>query len=233
MVIYQPDRGYCFNSDTIFLYDFISNFDIQGEVLDIGTGSGILALLIARDFPKARVSAIELQEHFVKMAKINAKANKKDINIYLGNFLHMIFERKFDILVTNPPFYHENVLRSKNEIVDKARYSEYLPLDDFLKKADAILKPKGKIIFCYDAKQLQRVLAKLDRYKFKAEIVRFIHPKISKEASLVMILAKKGSKSLNKILPPLIVFDEKGDYLPSTKAIFKKVGVHSIKCKIS
>jgi len=232
MVIYQPKEGYCYNSDTIFLYDFLTGFELKGEVLDIGTGSGILALLIARDYPKAKVSAIEMQEHFVQVANINAKANKKDIQIYFGDFLQMMFEKKFDYIVTNPPFYHTGVIRSQNERIDKARYSGHLPLEDFLKKSSEILKPRGSLIFCYDAKQLQSVLSKLERYQFKAEVIRFVHPNFKKGASLVMILARKNSKAMSRIVPPLIVFGEDGKYKESTQKIFKKVGVHSIKCVI-
>ena len=146
MVIYQPQSGYCYNSDTIFLYDFIRRFSIKGEVLDVGTGSGILALLIKRDFD-ANVSAVELQEEFVKYAKINAKANGLDIHIYFGNFLHMVFDKRFDFIVSNPPFYHQNVIRAKEKMVDIARYSGYLPIEDFFKKVAALLKPRGGFLF--------------------------------------------------------------------------------------
>ncbi|BAF70102.1 tRNA1(Val) (adenine(37)-N6)-methyltransferase [Nitratiruptor sp. SB155-2] len=232
MVIYQPNEGYCYNSDTIFLYDFIRNFEIKGEVLDVGTGSGILALLIKRDYPKASVNAIEIQERFVKMANINADANKKDINIYFGNFLHMVFEKRFDWIVSNPPFYHTEVLRSKNEMIDTARYAGHLPLDKFLKKANSLLKPRGSVLFCYDAKQIQSIMTLLHFYKFTIETMKFIHPKREKNASLVILQARKSSKSLCNILPPLIVFGEDGKYTQETNNIFKKVGVHSIKCDL-
>lgn len=231
MIIYQPLHGYCYNSDTIFLYDFISQFPIRGEVLDVGTGSGILAILIARDFKKAKVNAIEIQENFIQYAKINAKVNKKDINIYFGDFLHFAFEKKFDFIITNPPFYHKDVLRSKNKMLDIARYSAHLPLEQFLLKANRILKPKGALIFCYDAKQIQDIIYKLTIYKFTIEKIRYIHPKKEKGATLVMIYAKKSSNSLTNTLSPLIVF-ENGKYRSEVENIFKKVGVHSIKCEI-
>ncbi len=231
MIIYQPPKGYCYNSDTIFLYHFIRNFKLSGEVLDVGTGSGILALLVARDFPKAKVSAIEIQEHFVKYARINARANKKDITIYLGNFLHMVFSKKFSFIISNPPFYHKNVLRSQNEIIDKARYSGFLPLEEFFKKASSILAPRGMLLFCYDAKQIMDIISKLSLAKFNIEYMKFIHPNANKAASLVLIAARKSSKSLCEILPPLVVF-ENGEYREETKKIFQEVGVHSIKCLI-
>lgn len=231
MIIYQPLSGYCYNSDTIFLYDFISQFPIRGEVLDVGGGSGILALLVARDFKEAHVNIIEIQERFVQYAKINAKANKKDITIYFGDFLHMIFEKKFDFIISNPPFYHKDVLRSKNKMIDTARYCAHLPLEHFLQKANKILKPKGAVIFCYDAKQIQDIIYKLSKYKFTIEKMRFVHPHEQKAATLVMIYAKKSSKSLTQVQAPLVVFDN-GNYKQEIEEIFKRVGVHSIKCEI-
>ncbi|BCD68088.1 tRNA1(Val) (adenine(37)-N6)-methyltransferase [Nitratiruptor sp. YY09-18] len=230
MIIYQPQEGYCYNSDTIFLYNFILQFRLFGDVLDVGTGSGILALLIKRDF-HANVYAIEKQEKFVEYAKINTKANKLPIHLYLGDFLHMNFSHKFDFIISNPPFYHKDVIRSKNKMIDTARYSGHMPLEKFLQKANTILKPKGSLIFCYDAKQIQDIITKLTYYKFNLEVMQLVHPHKDKDATLVMIKAKKSSKSLTKILAPLIVF-ENGEYRPSTHAIFKRVGVHSIKCKV-
>jgi len=231
LIIYQPPKGYCYNSDTIFLYHFLRSLPVKGEVLDVGTGSGILALLIARDFPNARVSAIEVQERFVQYARINAQANKKDITIYFGDFLHMVFGKKFDFLVSNPPFYHKNVLRSQDKMVDRARYSGFLPLDEFFKKAGSILTPRGMLVFCYDAKQIMDIITKLEHNKFNIERMKFVHPNAQKAATLVLIAARKSSKALCRIDPPLIVF-ENGRYREETNEIFKEVGVHSIKCPI-
>jgi len=231
MVVYQPTEGYCYNSDTIFLYDFFSKLPVKGNVLDVGSGSGILALLTKRDFD-ANVSAVELQEEFVRYAKINAQANRLDIRIYMGDFLHMLFDRKFDFVLSNPPFYHKDVLRARNKMVDMARYSGYLPPEELIGKVGSILKPKGSFVFCYDAKQVSHILFLLKERKFNVERMRFVHPRATRSASLVMIHAKKGSKSLCETLPPLVVFEGE-HYSQEAKEIFKRVGVHSIKCKIS
>ncbi|WP_187648464.1 tRNA1(Val) (adenine(37)-N6)-methyltransferase [Nitrosophilus labii] len=230
MIIYQPSDGYCYNSDTIFLYDFLRNFKIKGNILDIGSGSGVLGLLVARDFP-VNLSAVEKQDKMVFFTNLNAKVNGIDIDVKVGDFQNIEFEKKFDFLISNPPFYHENVIRSKKEEIDISRYVMYLPLEDMLKKTNKILKPKGALIFCYDAKQLQRLISLLSKYKFTVEAIKFIHPKKDKEANLVMIYAKKSSKSLCKVFPPLIVFED-GEYTKEAMKAFEKAGVHSIKCKI-
>ncbi|NPA04256.1 MAG: methyltransferase [Epsilonproteobacteria bacterium] len=231
MVIYQPLKGYCYNSDTIFFYDFLKEFPLKGDILDVGTGSGILALLVARDFKKVKVSAIELQDHFFNYAKINAKANNLKIEVLKGDFLTFQFGKKFDFLISNPPFYHKNVLRSQDATLDKARYSGFLPLEEFIKKANTLLKPRGGLFFCYDAKQIMDIIAILKEKKFNLEALKFVHPNRFKEASLVMVFAKKSSKSLCKTLPPLTVFEGE-KYALTTEEIFKKVGVHSIKCQL-
>ena len=230
MIIYQPLEGYCYNSDTIFLYDFITNFRLKGDVLDIGSGSGILGLMVARDFD-VNLHAVEKQELMANYTKLNAKVNNIDIDLRVGDFQRIVFEKKFDFLISNPPFYHENVLRSKKKELDISRFSMYLPFEEMLKKANTILKPRGAIIFCYDAKQTQKLVTGLSNFKFNIEAMKFIHPKKDKDASLVMIYAKKSSKSLAKIFPPLIVF-EYDRYSKEAMSAFKKAGVHSIKCKI-
>ncbi|WP_281950851.1 tRNA1(Val) (adenine(37)-N6)-methyltransferase [Nitrosophilus kaiyonis] len=230
MIIYQPIDGYCYNSDTIFLYDFLTNFNIKGNVLDIGSGSGILGLLVAKD-KKINLSAVEIQEFMANYTKINAKANKIEIDLKVGNFLDLEFDKKFDFLISNPPFYHENVLRSKKKELDISRFSKNLPFEEILKKANRILKPRGSFIFCYDAKQIQKIVYFLTNYKYNIEAIKFVHPKKEKEANLVMIYAKKGSKTLTKIFPPLIVFED-SKYTKEALEAFKKAGVHSIKCAI-
>jgi len=230
LIIYQPFDGYCYNSDTIFLYDFITNFKLKGDVLDIGSGSGVLGLLVARDYP-VRLSAIEKQEKMAYFTNINAKANRIDINLKVGDFQNIDFEKKFDFLISNPPFYHENVIRSKKKEIDISRYAKYLPFEEILKKANKILKPKGAFIFCYDAKQIQKLIYLLSLYKFNIEVIKFIHPKKDKESNLVMMYTKKSSKSLAKIFPPLIVFED-GKYSDEALKAFERAGVYSIKCKI-
>jgi len=76
MLLYQPESGYCYNSDSIFLYDFIDSFKPKGRVLDVGAGCGVLGLLVARDNKKVKLEAVEKQEPFIHYAQTNARVNK-------------------------------------------------------------------------------------------------------------------------------------------------------------
>ena len=237
MVLYQPTNGYCYNSDTHFLYNFIvENLkkykNIKGEVLDIGSGSGILGLLVSKDFEKVKLNQCEIQNMFQFFTKKNSEINNINSKLYEGSFIDIEFEKKFDICISNPPFYHSDVIKSDNESLKIARYNDSLPLEIFIKKTATILNSEGKFFFCYDVKQIIQILFLLNKYKFNLESLQFVHPKNSKDATLILVYAKRNSKSLTKILKPLIVFDENGDFTLEVQEIYKKSSTHSIKVDI-
>ncbi len=230
MKLYQPELGYCYNSDSLFLYDFISKFSPKGELLDVGAGCGIIGLLLGRDF-EVSVEAVEKQEILAKYAKKNAKENGVDFKLYEGDFLAMDEEKKYDYIVSNPPFYHDGVQKSSNVMIHTARYNEHLPLESFFRKVARLLKPHSHFLFCYDPSQFGIIAATLEKVKLKMVDVRFVYPRQNKKASLVMIHARNNSKSLCTIHPPLFAF-EGDDFSSEAKAIYKKCATESIKCKI-
>lgn len=231
MILYQPNSGYCYNSDSIFLYDFISSFKPKGMVLDVGSGCGVVGLLVARDNEKVELEAVEKQDTFVEYATINARVNKIDYKIHKKDFLELDEDVKYDYIISNPPFYHDGVTKSQNESLFHARYNINLPMDKFFKKVSRVLKPNSHFIFCYDASQFGTICAELDKVKMRAVDVQFIHPKIDRVASLVMVHARNGSKSLMKIWPPFISFEGE-EFSKQAKDIYKKARTQSIKCQI-
>ncbi len=229
MLLYQPNEGYCYNSDSIFLYDFINSFHPKGRVLDVGAGCGVVGLLVARDNKKIALEAVEKQDIFVEYATINARVNKIDYKIYKCDFLELDEEVKYDYIISNPPFYHDGASRSENEMLFHARYNVHLPLKDFFKKISKLLKPNSHFIFCYDPSQFGLICAELERVKLRVVDVQFVHPKIDKKASLVMLHVRNGSKSLMNVWPPFVSFD--GDaFSVHAQNIYKKASTQSIKC---
>ena len=228
MYLYQPSSGYAYNSDSIFLYDFISQFKPKGKLLDVGCGVGIISLLLTRDFPIETV-IVDKQEIMLKYAKHNFFLNNLEVIAHLSDFQEFQENTKFDFIVSNPPFYDSNVIQSKNEHLNIARYAHHLPIDKFIQKVRKLLKPRGYFIFCYDAKQIDKLLYTLKKEKINPEHIRFVHSKIDRESKLVMIVARLNSKSLTKILPPLIVFNEKSVYNREAKKAFEKARTQSIK----
>lgn len=228
MYLYQPTSGYCYNSDSIFLYDFIASFKPKGELLDVGCGVGIISLLLSRDF-NISTSIIDKQEVMLDYAKRNFSLNGLEVKAHLGDFSELKTEDRFDYIVSNPPFYDPRVTQSENSHLNIARYAHHLPIEAFVKSVKSYLKPKGWFIFCYDAKQIDILMQYLKEYGINPEKVQFLHSKIDRESKLVMIAARNNSKSMTTILPPKIVFDDNDNYFPWAEQAFKKANTHSIK----
>jgi len=148
-----------------------------------------------------------------------------------GDFLELAEDVKYDYIISNPPFYHDGASRSEDEMLFNARYNINLPIKDFFKKVSRVLKPQSHFIFCYDASQFGLICAELDKVNLRVIDVQFVHPKIDKKASLVMIHARNGSKSLMKVWEPFISF-EGNEVSQKAEAIYKKAKTQSIKCLI-
>jgi len=226
LILYQPKNGYCYNSDTMFLYDFISKFNIKGTVLEVGGGCGVLGLLIKRDFPKIDLTIIEKQKIMAEFINKNLKENALSAEVIEGDFLEYQFNKRFDFVISNPPFYNGS-LKSENEIKKIARYEEFLPMREFFEKVNNILFERGEFIFCYDAKRVDDIIKNMPK-PLKITDLRFMYPRINKNASLVMIRAKRHSKSAVTTHSPLIGF-EGDEYSNEAKNIYKKAKTESIK----
>lgn len=228
MFLYQPTSGYCYNSDSIFLYDFIASFKPKGKLLDVGCGVGIISLLLTRDF-KIQTSIIDKQEMMIDYAKHNYRLNDMKVQSHFGDFTEWKTDEKFDYIISNPPFYDSRVTQSDNKHLNIARYAHHLPIENFISKAKKCLKPRGYFIFCYDAKQVDLLLHHLTAYGINAETIQFVHSKIDRESKLVMIAARMGSKSMTQILPPFVVFNDKSIYREKAMKAFERANTNSIK----
>ncbi len=228
MYLYQPPNGYCYNSDSIFLYDFISRQVPRGKMLDVGCGVGIISLLLTRDFA-VDTTVIDKQRSMIEYAGHNFALNGLEAETILGDFVMHEFDHKFDLVVSNPPFYHPDVTQSLNTHLNIARYAHHLPFDAFVTKVKRVLHPRGRFIFCYDAKQIDMLLATLRAHKLNVETLEFIHSKVDRPSKLVMIAARAGSRSMTTVLPPFVVFGEDGEYTPRAAKAFERAGTHSIK----
>jgi len=228
MFLYQPTSGYCYNSDSIFLYDFISKFKPRGKLLDVGCGVGIISLLLSRDF-NVETSIIDKQEVMLNYAVHNYFLNALKVRSYLGDFTSMQSEERYDYIISNPPFYDTSVQQSTDTHLNISRYAQHLPIEHFIRSVKTFLKPKGWFIFCYDAKQIDLLLQHLKINGINPEKIQFVHSKLDRESKLVMIAARNNSKSMTKVLPPFIVFDDDSKYRINAQNAFDQANTNSIK----
>ena len=233
--IYQLQDGYCYNSDSLILFDFIKRFiKRQKTLLDVGAGSGILGLLCGRDFG-LEASLVEQDLHNAFLCAQNARLNGVRAKIFHGDFFNLQFGGKFECIISNPPFYRAGILDSQNDKIKRARNEKFLPLESLCRQVKRLLHPKGDFIFCYDAKESHRVFATLQSSGFNAQTCRFLHPRSDKDATLVLIQAKIATKASLKILPPLFTHQSKlqTDNTPEVRAIYAACNTYSIKVQSS
>ncbi|WP_353662511.1 methyltransferase [Hydrogenimonas sp. SS33] len=230
MLFYQPEKGYRFNSDSIFLYDFASRFSPRGALLDVGSGVGVIGLLLARDFP-VHLTMVEKQPMMAAYAARNIAASGIDAELVREDFLTFQPKGQFDFIVSNPPFYHPEVVQSEDENINACRYNTHLPIAPFFGKVKSLIAPRGRFVFCYDASQTAPLLSELEKVCLKAEDLRFVHPKADRPAKLVLVHARNNSRARTKVHPPFIVFAGK-DYGEEAQKIFEKARTHTIKCQI-
>ena len=233
LYLYQPQDGYCYNSDTHFLFYFITKSltkykNITGDLLDIGSGSGILGLMLKREYPKLNLHQIEKQDIFRFLSQKNSNINKIDSILYQDDYLSYNFTKKYDLIVSNPPFYSNSVIKSQNKILNIARYEHNLPLEQLIIKTSKLLKPKGRFYFCYDAKQLNRIFKIFLNTSLNIEAIQFLYPTKNKDASVVMIYARANSKTPLSIYPPLIMLENQ-EFTQTTQEIYQYCDTYSIK----
>lgn len=226
MKIFQLKNNFRYNTDSVLLYNFASNFNLKGEILEVGSGCGIIGILLKRDFPKINLTLLEILNENCKICELNCKENNILANIVNCDFATFKNEKKFDFIVSNPPFYRKNITKSKNKFLDYAKNSENLPLETFIKVANSLLKPQGELIFCYKAEKIDEICKFLNCFKLKITNLQFCHTKSDKNANLVLIRSKKSSKSLIEILPPIFV-TKNDNFSKIMQQIYKKTDVFS------
>lgn len=226
LALYQPKNGYCYNSDSLFLFAFARAF-LKNDIflLDVGAGCGILGLLCARDF-RLDLTMVEKNNLMIDFIKRNLKANNMSAKVLNCDVLEADLSG-FDVIISNPPFYRKDIVDSKNISIAMAKNSKNLEINSFVCFAKRALKPKGRLIFCYDAKEIGSVFGALNQCGLNAEYIRFVHPREQKEANLALISAR-FAKTQAKIMPPLYNFSDK-NYSQEAQEIFKLCATCSIK----
>tara|TARA_Y100001936_G_C15955657_1_gene602727 strand:- start:33 stop:770 length:738 start_codon:yes stop_codon:yes gene_type:complete len=220
-VISQNDTGYRYSLEPFLLADFSRVMPGQ-EILDIGTGCGIIPLLMANREPEIKVTGIEIQDSSANYAEENISKNEMKIKIIRGDFLKWEWASKqFDLIVSNPPYRKINSGRT-NPDQRKAisRHELKLSLPTMLNKAKPILKKGGHITLAYPLIRLQETLRELEMRELYPSRARFIHGNKSTKPKFFLIDAIKEKKSDLIVDSPLYVYNKDGSYSKEMQEIY-------------
>lgn len=214
--IIQNKNYYTFTSDSVILANFIKlkKSDVCAE---IGTGCGVIPILLSAKTEFNKVYAFELQDEMARLAEKNVLFNDLEDKIVVvsddvRNFRQHFNAESFDVVFSNPPYMRGDTARNTSSIRDKARHDESLPIGDLCKTAYSMLKFGGRFFVVYSASRSAELIYTLMENNLEPKKMFFTENGKGKIV-LVVIEAVKGGKHGVEVLPQLQTNDAKGDYL--------------------
>lgn len=211
--IIQNKNNFCFGMDAVLLSSFAKVKENE-RVLDLGTGTGIIPILLEAKTKGKHFTGLEIQEYSVSMAKRSVLLNKLEskIKIILGDIKeasHILGPGSFDVVTCNPPYMNDmHGLKNHHESKAVARHEILCSLEDVVKQTSKVLRTAGRFYMVHRPFRLIEIINTLTFYKLETKTIRMVHPYIDKEPNMVLIECIKGARSRVKIEPPLIVYKD-------------------------
>lgn len=225
--IIQDKEKFCFGMDAVLLSGF-AEVRTGESVVDLGTGTGILPILLEAKTDGEKFVGLEIQPESVDMAKRSVQYNdlEEKIEIVEGDIKEAstIFGKaSFDVVVTNPPYMSENNgLENPEEPKAIARHEIKCTLEDVIREASAMLKPQGRFYMVHRPRRLADAMELMRKYKIEPKRIRMVYPYTDKPANMVLIEGARGGKPMMNIEEPLIVYKEPNIYTQEILDIYEK-----------
>ncbi len=223
--IIQKKKGYRFSIDALLLAHFIAP-GLKGPILDLGTGCGILPLLLIFQQKAEKVIGVEIQPSLADLARRNAALNHLSSRIEIWEkdlraLNREILEGTFDMVLSNPPYRQIGSGRI-NPWPEKAlaRHEIQTTLKDILQTAHQLLKEKGRLNIIYPASRAADLIQEMRKFHLEPKRLQFIHPHQKDEARLMLVETIKEGRAQIKVLPPFILYDSANQYTPEAQELF-------------
>ena len=226
--IIQNKDGFCFGIDSILLSDFAKEIKKGSKVIDLGTGTGIIGILLCMKTELSKIMGVEIQKEVYDMAKRSIKLNNLEnkfeiINENIKNLENIIETGTFDAVVTNPPYKKIGTgLTNENEKKLISRHEITANLEDFIKVSSKILKDKGTLYMVHRPDRMVDIIELLRKYKLEPKRIKFVYPNANKDANLILLKAVKNANPFLKIEKPLYVYNQNGEYTDEILKIYGK-----------
>ena len=226
--IIQNKKGFCFGIDSVLLSDFAKEIKKDSKVLDLGTGTGIISILLCGKTNLKEIIGVEIQKDVYEMAQRSAKLNQlenkfKLLNEDIKNLSKIFPTNSFDAIVTNPPYKKENTgLKNENKSLEISRHEVMCSINDIAIISSKLLNNNCSLYMVHRPDRLIDIIEALRKNNLEPKKIRFVYPKINKAPNLVLIKETKGRKPYLKIENPLIVYKEDGTYTNEILEIYNK-----------
>ena len=223
--IIQQEKGFCFGMDAVLL----SGFAVvkPGErALDLGTGTGIIPILLEAKTEGEHFTGLEIQPEMADMAARSVRLNglEAKIDIIQGDIKEagrLFGGASFDVVTTNPPYMNDSH-GLKNPDLPKAiaRHEVLCTFEDVAREAAKVLKSGGHFYLVHRPERLTELIRVMQKYGMEPKRMKFVHPFLGKEANMVLIDAVRGGKPYLHLEAPIIVYKEPGKYTDEIYEIY-------------
>ena len=215
--IIQNEKKFCFGMDAVLLSGFARAG--QGErVLDLGTGTGIIPILMEAKTEGESFTGLEIQEEMAEMAARSVKLNglEEKVSIIQGDLKEAskrFGKASFDVVTCNPPYMNQNHgLKNPDEPKAIARHELLCSFEDVAREAAALLKSGGRLYLVHRPHRLTEIFETLRAHKLEPKRMKFVHPFADAEANMVLIEAFRGGRPQMRVEAPVIVYEKPGVY---------------------
>lgn len=223
--IIQSPSVFAFSLDAVLLSKFASIPISKGKIVDLCSGNGVIPLFLSTR-TKAKIIGVEIQERLYDMAVRSIRYNGLEDQIQMihgdvKDIPPVLGIEKYDAVTCNPPYFLDVETSDKNlnEHFTIARHEVLLTLDEAIYSASRLLKQGGKAAFVHRPGRLLDIITSMRNHRLEPKRIRFVYPKMGKEANMLLIEGIKDGKPDLKILPPLYVYDENNQYTAETKEL--------------
>ena len=223
--IIQKTNGFCFGMDAVLLSGFASVKPGE-KALDLGTGTGIIPILLEAKTEGSHFTGLEIQAEMAEIASRSVALNRLEekVSIVQGDIKEVptLFEKaSFDVVTTNPPYMNDSH-GLKNPELPKAiaRHEVLCSLEDVVREGARVLRPGGRFYMVHRPHRLIEIITAFTRHKLEPKRMKLVHPFVDREANMVLIEAVKGGRSMIKVEKPLIVYREPGVYMDEIYDIY-------------
>ena len=223
-IIQDPER-FCFGMDAVLLSGFAAVKD-GARVLDLGTGTGIIPILLAAKTGAAHLTGLEIQPDSADMAERSVALNglEEKIDIVTGDIKEAgsIFDAaSFDVITCNPPYMiGRHGLKNPEDAKAIARHEILCTLEDVVEQTAKLLKPGGKFFLVHRPFRLAEIMVTLKKYKLEPKRMQLVYPFVDKEPNMVLLEAARGGRPRMTVEKPLIVYREPGVYMAEIYDIY-------------
>lgn len=223
-IIQNPDK-FCFGMDAVLLSGFV-RAKAGSRILDMGTGTGIIPILLAAKTEAAHLTGLEIQEESADMARRSVALNglEKKIAIVTGDIKeagNLFDAASFDVITCNPPYMiGQHGLVNPGDAKAIARHEILCTLEDVIGQAAKLLKPGGNFFMVHRPFRLAEIMVLLRAYRLEPKRMQLVHPFVDKEPNMVLIEANRGGKPRMTVERPLIVYREPGVYMEEIYEIY-------------